>query len=431
MLRDMDRVRKVEILFIVLLGVAFLGYLIAIWCLDIETEVMRDRFWKDVEPIFHGEVPIIEYPPLSLVFFCIPRIFFSDPFSYNVGYVIMIYAITVAGLVLVRRTAEELKVNQVWTMTVYSVLIALMLEYVADRYDIIPAVMTIGAFYLLIRNRAPASFVLLGLATMTKLYPILLAPFFATKYLMNRDWKGLSLVVVWFVAGVAIVAVPAYLLDPGMITGFLGYHSARPLEIDSLAATLIYPLSMLDLTEVWIQPATAVGSYGSDNLRGPLCDAVAPLLTPIMAVLLVVLALWFWKLRSGMERVDERVFATSAAIVVALMIFILVGKVLSSQYLIWIIPFLAVALATMQDRELKWRVFWTAVIALVITQINFAYTFGVTGGGESITSLSMIMVLIRNIVLVAMTVMLIKGISDVGRDGFPGEDRNSDLDFEF
>ena len=429
MLEDMDRVKKMEIIYTILLAIAFIGYLIAIYVLDIETEVIRDRF-PDADQLFNGDIPITEYPPLSLIFFVIPRIFFSDPFGYNIGYVIMIFVITIVGLHLMRRTAESLNMNPVWAMTIYSVLIALLLEYVADRYDIIPAVMTLASFYFFINKKMPAAFIILALAMMTKLYPAILLPIYLIIYMVERDWKGFATGTVWFLIGAAVVALPCLLIEPDLIMGFMGYHSARPLEIDSFAATLIYPFSLFGLTDVWIQASTDAGSYGSDNLRGPLCDAVAPWLTPIMMVLIVLFILWYGSVRYRLEKVDERAFVLSAAIFISLMIFILVGKVLSSQYIIWVIPFLALSLLLMKDHKLKWRIFWLSVATVVLTQINFAYTYLVTGGGESISSLSIIMILVRNLMLLAITLLLLKEIRNVRNHGSSDEDRCSDLPFK-
>ena len=429
MLEDMDRVKKMEIFYTVLLAIAFIGYLIAIYVLDIETEVIRDRF-PDADQLFNGDIPITEYPPLSLIFFAIPRIFFSDPFGYNIGYVIMIFVITIVGLHLMRRTAESLNMNPVWAMTIYSVLIALLLEYVADRYDIIPAVMTLASFYFFINKKMPAAFIILALAMMTKLYPAILLPIYLIIYMVERDWKGFATGTVWFLIGAAVVALPCLLIEPDLIMGFMGYHSVRPLEIDSFAATLIYPFSLFGLTDVWIQASTDAGSYGSDNLRGPLCDAVAPWLTPIMMVLIVLFILWYGNVRYRLEKVDERAFVLSAAIFISLMIFILVGKVLSSQYIIWVVPFLALSLLLMKDHKLKWRIFWLSVATVVLTQINFAYTYLVTGGGESISSLSIIMILVRNLMLLAITLLLLKEIRNVRNHGSSDEDRCFDLPFK-
>ena len=105
MLKELDRVQRIELFLSLALAVAFIGYIIAIYVGDFETEVIRDRYWKDVEPLFNGEIPIMEYPPFAFVFMIIPRLFFADPFGYNVGFVIEMYVFTIIGLILTRRLA--------------------------------------------------------------------------------------------------------------------------------------------------------------------------------------------------------------------------------------------------------------------------------------------------------------------------------------
>ena len=84
----------------------------------------------------------------------------------------------------------------------------------------------------------------------------------------------------------------------------------------------------------------------------------------------------------------------------------------------------------MQDHKLKWRVFWLSVATMVLTQINFAYTYLITGGGESITSLSIMMILVRNLMLLVMTLILFREIWNIRKNGFQGEDRGADLPFK-
>jgi hypothetical protein len=80
----------------------------------------------------------------------------------------------------------------------------------------------------------------------------------------------------------------------------------------------------------------AVGtSFGSDNLVGPLPDAVATVQS--LTLVLVLLAVWTWFARTR-DSDDQRLVTASAAAVCA---FILFGKILSGQYLIWLVPLVA------------------------------------------------------------------------------------------
>ena len=48
-MRPLDGVRKYQLIIAILFLVACIGYLIAVHALGIETEVMRDRFWKNAD----------------------------------------------------------------------------------------------------------------------------------------------------------------------------------------------------------------------------------------------------------------------------------------------------------------------------------------------------------------------------------------------
>ena len=413
MLKELDRVQRIELYLSLALAIAFIGYLVAIYVGNIETEVIRDRYWKDVEPLFNGEIPIMEYPPFAFVFMIIPRLFFSDPFGYNVGFVIEMYVFTIIGLVLTRRLAERLEFSQVKAMTVYSVLMVLLLEFITDRYDIVTAVMSLAAFYLILTKRPMWAFILLALGMMTKLYPSMYFPIFLMIYIVQKDWKGAGQGLLWFTLTSAIIFVPLMLIDPDLFMGFLSYHSNRPLEIGSLAATLIYPFSMMGLIETSIYPAWMEGSFGSDNLVGPVPDAIAGILSPIMVLSILVIIFYYALVRKNEEREKERAYLLVLAMLGVTLAFMLIGKVFSSQYLIWAIPFYALAIMMTSDRVRSKRLLYTLIAAFVLTQVNFAYLYGYLGGGTNINDLGMILMLTRNLMIVvtfAMTIMEIARI---------------------
>lgn len=417
-LEGMDRVRKAELLLAIALAIAFAGYLIAIYIGNIDTEVIRERYWKNVVPLFDGEIPIMEYPPLSLVFFVIPRLFASSPFGYNVAYVIFTYLFTILGLELMRRIADHYGADQIKTMVVYSVLMALMLEFIADRYDIFPAIMTIAAFYMFIKKRVSWAFILLALGMMTKLYPALLFPVFIMCYLAQKDRRSALEGTAWFVFVAIATILIVYLIEPMAITNFIDYHLQRPLEVGCVAATVIYPFSMIGLTNVWILPATAPGSFGSDDLMGAVPDAIAPILTPLMILLILLVIGYYGYVRVRTERQDERFFLISATILAVLLIFIVVGKVFSSQYLIWAVPFYALVIVSSQDRTFIKRLQYLTVAAFMLTQVNFAYIYGYLGGGTAIDDLAMISMLVRNLMIVATLIMVGMQMQKVAKDGF-------------
>ena len=229
-------------------------------CLDIETEVIRDRFAK-AETIFSGVFPVTEYPPLILVFIAIPRVFGSTPWGYETAYVAQMFVFMVVGLLLTSRLAERLEYDRRKAMLAYAVLTLLMLEFVLDRFDMIVMVFTLASFLMLVERRYAWAFSLLAMGTLLKVYPAILLPIYIV-YLMNggRAREAAEGFVAFVLTGVAVMAV-CLMLEPNSITNFLGYNGYRPLQIESLAASVVYVVSVLGFADVWIQPSKYEGRF--------------------------------------------------------------------------------------------------------------------------------------------------------------------------
>lgn len=402
-----DGVRRFQVTLAVIFLVACAVYLLAIHFTGIETEVMRDRF-PSADALLSGDIPPTEYPPLALLFVAIPRIFADTPFGYNVAFVAEMYLFMVAGLLMSSRLAAAMGRDERRAMVLYSVMTLLMLEFVLDRFDVIPAVMTLAALYLFVTGRREWAFVLLALGTLTKIYPALLFPVLFLFLAYNREWRDAVRGTVAFVGtGVVAIAV-CIMVDPDLITGFLGYHEDRPLQLESVASSVIYLLSMFGLTDVWIQSATDAGSFLSDNLRGALPDAVADVLMPLMVLAILAVCVLYAYRRHAERDADMRL--ASFAMLGCLMAFLVVNKVFSTQYIIWLIPS-ALFLAMTSDPGSSRRVTACMVGMILLSQVNFAYSIGYLGGGANIDDLGMLVVLARNVMAVYLFWLCVSGVT--------------------
>ena len=420
MVRIDDSVRRCQVILSSLFLIACICFLIGVHITGVETEVMRDRFWKNAEPLFNGEVPVMEYPPFALVFFAIPRLFADTPWGYNVAYVAEVLVFMVIGLLLVSRLAERMGHDPKKAMLVYAILMLVMIQLVTDRYDIFPAILTLASFYMFVTRRYVWAGIILAVATMTKLYPAVLFPLYFIYLSYNRQWNDVPRNTMAFVgAGVAIVAV-AWLINPELITNFLSYHTDRPLQIESLPASLVYPFSIFGLIDVWIQPATSPNSFGSDNLMGVVPDAVASVMMPLMILMiLAVYAVYAFVRHRGIT--DESLRLVGLAVIAVLMIFMVVNKVFSSQYVVWIVAPVAFIVAS-ERSKFGQRLFLSVLVMFLLTQLNFAYNMCYLGGGSGINDLGMMELLIRNLVAVYIIVIVLQEIvlslgSKTGADG--------------
>ncbi|MDO5861977.1 MAG: glycosyltransferase 87 family protein [Thermoplasmata archaeon] len=400
-----DSVRRTATVVALAFVIAAIVYLVVVHALDIETEVIRDRYWKNVVPLFDGEIPVLEYPPLVIVFIAIPRLFASSPWGYEVAYTAMMVVFTVIGMLLMSRLAGDLGHDRRKAMVIYGILSMVMIEFVLDRFDMIAMVFTLAAVVMIVERRNCWAFFFLAVATLVKVYPGVLFPALFLYLLMGRDYGGAAKgFAVYAGTGLAVVAV-CWLIDPDMITNFINYNSGRPLQVESLPASLVYLLSMFGLTDVWIQGSSAE-SFWSDNLRGPLADSVADTGLVIVGILLIACwALYVYLATKRGEGDGMRLLAL--AMLASLLVFIGLNKVFSSQYLIWIIAPVVMAVMFMPVRRAR-RLFLITFVAMFLVQLNFAYNVGYLGGGANIDDLGMMIILAKNLAIIAALAFVLR-----------------------
>lgn len=181
---------------------------------------------------------------------------------------------------------------------------------------------------------------------------------------------------------VAAAAIGAfYLFGVDALGVFVRYHSARGLHCESVAATV---LAIVRAPYAPLAPATV--SHGSFNLDDPTAQVLAHLLGPV--ALLSFLALGIWTARRA--RRDAYV----PVLVAGLCVLWLTGKVLSPQYLTWILPFVA---ALPARGRLDART--CAATALLLSQVYFRGYFDAVYG---MTALGTLTLLLRDLALVGL-----------------------------
>jgi len=400
-------VRKYQFALGALFAVATAIYLLVIHQQGIESDVARVYF-PYADELFRGSIPEMEYPPFALVFFAIPRLFASTPLGYEIAFSAEVFVFFMAGLIVIGKLAKRYHQSQHMAMLVYAALMLMLIEFVLDRYDIFPAILTLLSFYCLVTKRYAWAFALLSIATMSKLYPVVLFPIYLVPFFFNRDWKNVLKGAGVFIITALLIVLPFVLLDSEAAFHFLSYHMDRPLQVESFAASLIELASIVGLTDVWVE-----FGFGSDNLMGPWPDAVASYLLPltlsVLAALYALHAYMMSRLRKDkQDSENNRIIHLSGAVLVSLLAFILFGKVFSSQYLIWIVPFIALMMMTSLDHTSKSCIFGLSILVIALTQLNFAVNIGLDGGGAGMTDAGMMIILARNIAAVVLLAYVVK-----------------------
>ncbi len=253
-----------------------------------------------------------------------------------------------------------------------------------SRFDLWPTLLATGAVAALVAGRHKLGWALLGVAVAAKLWPLVLVP----PALVWSHRRGRARAAIAGVAAAAVFFVPFAAVAPHGLWESLRGQASRPLQIESLGAAFLTTFGH----------PRVIDSHGSQNLAGE--GAIGAAQTAVTIVLLV--ALWFWFARG--EATRDRLLRVCAA---ATAVFVAFGKVLSPQFLIWLVPLVPLVRGR---RGAAGTALLTA--ALVLTQVwfprhYFAYAIGFHRAG---------VVLARDLVLVALAAVLALPLRRVDAD---------------
>jgi hypothetical protein len=191
-----------------------------------------------------------------------------------------------------------------------------------------------------------------------------------------------------FVAVLAACLLPFAALAPHGLLASLSGQASRPLQIESLGAGLLIAAHHA------VGLSVAVGSsHGSQNLTGPAADTLA-LAQSVLQVVAVVLV-WVWFARG--RATDDRFLQAGAAAVTA---FVALGKVLSPQFLVWLLP-----LVPLVRGKRGLAVGGLLALALGLTQLWFPYRYLEYAYG--LDPVSSWLVLSRDLVLLGLAAVLL------------------------
>jgi len=349
--------------------------------------------------IADGKVPYrdfaVEYPPGALPMFALPGL--AEPGKnqqVSAGFrrafetlMWMCGAVALLAMAVVLRVLRRSDLN-VWAALCFAAVAPLLLgSVILSRFDLWPAAICVAALAGLVSNRFRLGHALVGLGITAKLFPVVFVPL-GVAYVWKRAGRREALICLALLAGVvATVFLPFVVLSPGGVWESLSVQLSRPLQVESLGASLL-----LVGHHVFGFGLAGETSHGSQNVAGSAAGVFAVATT----VLQVGVLGWIWTSFARGRGDGEALVRSTAA---ALCAFVALGKVLSPQFLIWLIPIVPLVRGR--------RGLWASVLlaaALVLTQVWFPFRyFRLALHFEA--GLSWIL-LARDLALVALTVLL-------------------------
>jgi len=347
--------------------------------------------------IWDGKVPYrdfkLEYPPGVLPMFAIPG--FARPakghtlaprFTRTFETLMWICgAIALCAMALVTLALRE----SPWAPLLFTAVAPLALgSVILTRFDLWPAELVAAAVAALVSEKVRIGHALLGVGVAAKIYPAVLVPL-AVTYVWKRHGRREALVcLAWAVGVLAVIFLPFVVIAPGGVWHSVSFQLGRPLQVESLGASLL-----LAAHHAFGVGITGDTSHGSQNLVGGTADLLGAASTVAQALVLI----WIWTVFARGPATKD---ALVRAVAVAICAFVAFGKVLSPQFLIWLLPLVPLV----RGRRGVWAS--TLLLAsLVLTQIWFPFRYYRLAEHFE-AGLSWVL-LARNLTLVALTAVLL------------------------
>ena len=344
-----------------------------------------------------GRIPYrdfaVEYPPGALPVFLIPALGDADSDTFRLRFEALMAFLGEAMVICVAIGVVALGGGRRHLLGAlgFAAFAPLALgPVVLSRFDLWPAALTAGALAALVAGRLRLGHAALGAAIAAKLYPGVLLPL-TLVYVWRRSDKREALVCGGLTAAVVVLAfLPFLVLAPGGVWDSLSNQADRPLQIESLGSGILLAAHQLFGTSI-----TMSSSHGSQNLSGTTADILAVVQT--IAQIAALLAIWTLFARGPAGR--ERLLQSSAAALVA---FVALGKVLSPQFLVWLIPVVPLVRGR---RGLAASALLAA--ALLLTQLWFPYRYWDLA--LHFAAFPSWAVFVRDLVLVGLLAVLLRG----------------------
>ncbi|HEY2541975.1 MAG TPA: glycosyltransferase 87 family protein [Gaiellaceae bacterium] len=304
----------------------------------------------DARAIAHGSLPYrdlyFEYPPGAL-----PPILAPEPASaYATAFKALMAVLGVGCLVgaaVVLRAEGRRMLVPLLAIAVAPVAVG---SVFVNRFDLWPALLAVIAVALLVRGRPTAAFVFLALGATAQVWPAAAIPAAAVWVFRRYGSTALRRALTAFVATGLVVLLPFAAVGPGGLRFSFTIQLTRHLQTESLGGAILLAADRLGIYHATI----ATGKPGSLDLFGTLPTAVGAL------SLVAVVALIAW---GAWMNTDSIVVAVAAAVAV----YVAFGKVLSPQYLVWLVPLVPLARRHVATALL--------LVALVLTQIEFDHRY--------------------------------------------------------
>ena len=343
---------------------------ILVWLLTRALMVIQIGIWSDFGPNYgdvefyknwantlveHHQMPdedSWQYPPGAAFLLLVPRLGSVFGASYQPSFVALMLLVDFAGLLVMAQLARRSgRTVGVW---VWLLAVPLLGANPVTRFDLAPTVLIMAA--LVVIHRRTAWFgALVGAGAVLKIWPVVA---------LFGEWDRRRLIraTATAVAVTALTFLVAAIFF-GDQSGFFANQDVRGLQREAVADIPWY----LQWSVTGREPEIVLSS-GTAELGGHFAEAVAVALKWLGLLVLLAAALW-WVARERAIRRGRTALADAAVsrdfVFTIVLLQIVVSRVLSPQFMIWVIGVAAVVLGA--ERTNLTRPAWIALGAVALT----------------------------------------------------------------
>ena len=311
------------LLFFLVCGVLAVESRHQLWLQHVSTDV--GVFWIQANKYLAGQLEGTEYPPLAVLYFLLPRLAegaLGVPFPD--GFAFLNYLLIGLHLAFLNQTAGRL------SALMFGAMLLAAGPIVMFRFELLVSFLVLLAWYAWRRGLPAVAGAVMGVAVLTKLYPLLLIPVLCRPSDESSPKRHLALLGVGLAAGLLLV-MAVFVAGGGslsVIEGTLSFHGQKPVALESTAAAVAMAFDYL--RGAWpSQPVNAWGIHGLVLGRVPLLLCTAGSLAS-----LGILLFSLWRRRHARDAGQG--IRTGLALLVSVIFW---TTLFQPQYLLWPVAF--------------------------------------------------------------------------------------------
>ncbi len=331
---------------------------------------------------------LVEYPPGFFLWTIPPALAAQSVDSYRLLFGgAMGLLLTVALLVALRLGPSLARPSSSQRVVGTAAFAVFLVGSVAThRYDAVVSLSLVIAAWAAFRERPLWLGLAVGIGAASKVVPLVAVPVWAMYLASQRRWLQLAGAAMAAAASAASIGL-APLLWGGALADTAAYHGLRPLQLESTLAAALGLWHALGGPSV-----TVVQSYGSSNLAGTAAALALRAAAPLTLACLAVVYARTWIRVQNAPSVGAARLAALQGVAGALVAVMVLGRVFSPQYLVWLIP-LGALLAVSRGGASPGLL----VAALALTQVVYPATYAAL---QQLRPWACGLVLLRNALLV-------------------------------